>query len=365
MKPLKHFFFSVCFLLASASLHAVPIVDWDVWDLGKTLDVVTDAKGTKIKIAQAEGPMKGEKALKATASLGEWGAVWVEVKTDWTKVQSIRFKAKVSAPGLMEVALIDAHKVRHVCKVRVVSDEWEEFVLPLSTFKPTEYPAPGVAKDAPLDWRSVQRLQISPWTAGTTTYWVGPISPAPAEAKAFSGMPEVTMGMGRLVVQDFLLLDKRSYGPFTDGSEDTVIRMDVERDPETKGAAVGVVRYQMAPKGWCGLWIRCGIDWGGQDWRGGTTFRLTYRSEEEMPLEIGFNDGNQNAYVTYVKLDETGDKWVALDVPLKRFKLNAEYQPKEGRKGAPLDLSRIETFNIAPMTPGEHEFRLKEIVIEK
>jgi hypothetical protein len=84
-----------------------------------------------------------------------------------------------------------------------------------------------------------------------------------------------------------------------------------------------------------------------------------------MPLEIGFNDGNQNAYVTYVKLDETGDKWVALDVPLKRFKLNAEYQPKEGRKGAPLDLSRIETFNIAPMTPGEHEFRLKEIVIEK
>lgn len=365
MNSLTRTALSACFLLFSAAVQAGTIVDWNVWDLGKTLGVVTDAKGTKVAISQAEGPTKGEKALKATASLGEWGAVWVEARTDWTKIDALRFKAKVSAPGLMEVALIDARKVRHVCKVKVVSDEWEEFTIPLTIFTPTEYPAPGIPKNEPLDLKTVERLQISPWTSGTTTYWVGPISSAPHEAKAFTGMPEVTVERGRLVVQDFLLLDKRSYGPFTDGLEDTVIRMDVERDPETKGAAVGAVRYQMKPKGWCGLWIRCGIDWGGQDWRGGATFRLTYRSEEETPLEIGFNDRNQNAYVTYVKLEETGDKWASLDVPIKKFKLNAEYQPKEGRKGEPLDLSRIETFNIAPLAPGEHEFRLKEISIRK
>ncbi|GEM_PF-1214661 len=358
---------SICFFFFFIVLaaQAAPIVPWTSWLLGENIDVVTDTKGTKIKIAQAEGPQAGEKALKVTASLGEWGGVWVEAKTDWTTVRALTFKAKASAPGLIEVALIDTHKVRYVCKVRVVSDEWEEFTLPLTAFRPTEYPAPGVSKNTPLDLSAIHQVQLSPWTAGTTTYWVGPLSSALPNAKTFTGMPEVTVEKGELVVQDFLLLDKRSYGPFTDGREKTLSRMEVERDPEQKGSAVGVVQYEVDDKGWCGLWIRCGIDWGGQDWRGGNTLRLVYKSDDEIPLEIGFNDRNQNAYVTYANLKETGDEWRKVEVPLKAFRLNREYQPKEGRAGSPLDLSRIETFNVKPLLSGEHEFRLKEVVVLK
>jgi hypothetical protein len=353
------------FLLVVGSVQAAPIVDWTAWNLGANLDVVTDTKGTKIRVEQTEGPLTGEKALKATASLGEWGAVWVEAKTDWLKVQALTFKAKASAPGLMEVALIDARKVRYVCKVKVVLDEWETFTLPLTYFRPTDYPAPGISKNDPLDMRSVNQIQISPWTSGTTTYWVGPISSALPTAKAFTGMPEVTVEKGRLVVQDFLLMDKRGYGPFTDGSDDTVIRMEIERDPETKGAAVGAIHYSVGRKGWCGLWIRCGIDWGGQDWRGGTKFHLMYKCDEDVPLEVGFNDRNQNAYVAFVNLKESGDKWAVVELPLKSFRLNSEYQPREGRVGAPLDLSRIETFNLKPLESGELEFKLREITIVK
>lgn len=352
-------------VLGASWAAAAPIVDWNRWEPGKNLDVVTDTKGTLIRIDQAEGPLPGEKALKATASLGEWGAVWVEAKTDWRKVKAIRFKAKASAPGLLEVALIDQRLVRYVCKVRVVSDDWETFVLPLASFRPTDYPSPGVGPRDPLDLATVDRLQFSPWTAGTTTYWVGPIDAAPPDAAPSTGMPDVTVATGHLVVQDFLLMDKRSYGPFTDGSNATVIRMDVLRDPEKKGAAMASVHYEVNRRGWCGLWLRCGIDWGGQDWRGGRVLRLKYRCDEDLPLEIGFNDRHQNAYVTYTILKDSGDSWNVVEVPLASFRLNHEYQPPEGRKGATLDLSRIETFNLKPLAAGDHDFQLREVSIDK
>ena len=138
-------------LLASQAGSAV-LIDWVQWESGKNLGVVADPKGTKIEIAQTTGPTTGEKALKATASLVEWGAVWTNTRADLSRMKALKFKARVSAPALLEVALIDAKKIRYVAKVRVVSDEWEEFILPLSVFENTKYPSPEAPKGVALDF---------------------------------------------------------------------------------------------------------------------------------------------------------------------------------------------------------------------
>jgi hypothetical protein len=180
-------------------------------------------------------------------------------------------------------------------------------------------------------------------------------------------MPASSAEKGIRVVQDFILLDKRAYGPFTDGSAATSIRFEVDRDPGERDRWLGSFRYEMGEKGWAGVWMRCGTDWGGQDWRKAKTFRVTAQSHEPLVLELGFNDRNQNAYVAFVSLDpaKQNNGWSYLEIPMDDFKLNPYYQPKEGKKGAPRDLSRIETFNIAPQTPGAHSFKVREISIKE
>lgn len=357
----------LCWGLAASAVQAGVLIDWNQWEMGKTLGVLTDGKGTKIEVTNVAGPNDSEKALKFAASLGEWGSVWCEVKKDLSHDKAIGFKAKVSAPALLEVDLIDSKNVRYVCKVRVIHEDWEEFVLPLADFKPTMYPSAGAPKAAALDLKHINRIQFNPWTSGTTTYWIGPISVVSGAVKARTGMPPLNVQKGLLTVQDFVLMDKRAFGIFGDGKSGSSMRFDVERDPEAKDGWLAHMRYVMGEKGWGGVWMRCGADWGGQDWRNAKSLRITCDCREPILVQLGFNDKSQNAYVAFANLipAKDGKGWATVEVPMKDFKLNPDYQPKERRKGAAQDLSRIETVNLAPLTSGKHDFRLKEITIRK
>jgi len=357
----------LCWGLAASAVQAGVLIDWNQWEMGKTFGVLTDGKGTKIEASSAAGPRDSEKALKVSASLGEWGSVWREVKADLSRGTALCFKAKVSAPALLEVDLIDSKNVRYVCKVRVVREDWEEFVLPLADFKPTMYPLPGAPKTAPLDLKHIERIQFNPWTPGTTTYWIAPVSLVSGAVKAQTGMPPLSVQKGLLTVQDFVLMDKRAFGIFGDKKTAADLRFDVERDPETRGGWTAHMRYAMEGKGWGGVWMRCGADWGGQDWRNAKSIQMTCDCQEPILVQLGFNDRNQNAYVAFANLvpAKDGKGWATVEVPMKDFKLNPDYQPKERRKGAAQDLSRIETVNLAPLTSGKHDFRLKEILIRK
>jgi len=115
------------------------------------------------------------------------------------------------------------------------------------------------------------------------------------------------------------------------------------------------------------VWLRCGDDWGGQDWRGAKSLELEVYSEEIISFEIGFNDANQNAYTVVASpaSSTTGRGWQILTIPFNSFQLNPYYQPPGGKKGAPQDLSRIETFNLAPKTSGNHSFKIREVTIRK
>jgi hypothetical protein len=120
----------------------------------------------------------------------------------------------------------------------------------------------------------------------------------------------------------------------------------------------------MKPEGWCGIWMRAGDRWGGQDWTGAKRLTCKVYSSEPIYIDFGFNDANQNAYVAHFPQTK-GKGWETLTLPFEKFDLNEYYQPPEAKKDQPLDLSHIETFNIAPQAKGDHEFQLGELNIEK
>jgi len=217
--------------------------------------------------------------------------------------------------------------------------------------------------DAAMRWGNVVSLQFALRTSGTTTYWIGPVEYVAGPVKAATGMPKHDVPKGTLVVQDFTLLDKKAYGLFTDGKR-TSMALDIVRDPDAPGRMQAACRYELTEGGWCGVWVRCGDEWEGQDWRGSKSLVFTVYSREPLSFEFGFNDVNENAYIALAPQTK-GTGWETLSFPMTSFQLNPFYQPPGAQKGAPLDLSRIETFNIAPKTTGKHEFKLKEVLIRK
>lgn len=352
---------SLALALSAVSSSAAVLQDWR--DIHPQVDtgVFADDKGTKVEFARAEGPDPGESALKMSVSLVEFGGVWTNVKGPLASSGALRFRARASAPGVLEIGLTDRQQVQVVIQVRVSSEEWEEFLLPFALFKPTKYPLPGAPAGKPFDPKGIQGVQFSPRTSGTTTYWIGPLSWG-TPGKARTGMPRHDVPAGALVVQDFTLLDKRAYGVFTDGKKGSDLRLDVVRDPERAERQIIDLHYDLKAGGWCGVWLRCGDEWEGQDWSKGRKFVFTVHTTEALSLEFGFNDVNGNAYVALAPQTK-GNGWETLSFPLDSFQLNPYWQPPEAKKGAPRDLSSIETFNIAPKTAGPHSFRIREVQI--
>jgi len=350
--------------LWAAGAAAAVLQDWTVFTPKENVGTFVDEKGTKIEIAQSEGPAAGQKALKMSVALAEWGGVWTAVKGNLPKTGALRFKAKASAPGLLEVGITDGQKTQYVAQVRVFSEDWEEFTVPYALFKKTKYPMPDAPKNAVLDLAKIVGVQFSPRTAGTTTYWVGPVVSVAGPAKAMTGMPKHNAAPGTLVVQDFTLVDKKCYGVFTDDKGKTSLQMDVVRDPDNNGRQLAAFRYGYEDNGWCGVWMRCGDEWEGQDWKGARTLVFTIYTKEPISLEFGFNDANENAYVALAPQTK-GTGWETLFLPFSSFQLNPYYQPSEANKGVAQDISRIETFNISPKTKGKHEFKLREVLIKK
>ncbi len=336
--------------------------DWSA--LGKAGDsgVFSDTDGSSVAASVEEGPLGGQKALRVASELKDWGGAWVRMRADLAGVSAIRFQARSPTPGLLRVALGDDQKARYVTVIRVLSEEWQWFTLPLSSFAPTPYAFPQAPRTAAFHWSKVEEIQFQPETLGSTNFAVGPVSALRGKARAATGMPE--NDPARLVAQDFILLEKNAYGPFSDEKSGSEITLALKQDPQGGGGPFADFRYDLKAGGWCGYWIRAGQLWGGQDWTGAKAFRCRVLSREPLTLQFGFNDANQNAYVATAP-PTAGGGWQTVEVPLEDFRLNPYYQPAEAQKGQPLDLSHIESFNIAPVTKGEHDFQVSRVEIKK
>ncbi len=350
-------FWSLAVLSGAAVLQ-----DWSSLDQDKNCGVFTDKDGSAIQFAQTIGPQAGEKAVKLTNNIKGWAGIWAAVESDISKTGAIQFKAKSSEPMLLQVGLNDESKTQYIAMVRILSVDWTEFTVPLSLFKPTPWPMADAPKDAKLNLAKIVGVVLQPQLHGVSTVEVGPISTVKGKVTAKIGMP--VADPKRILVQDFTLLEKNAYGPFTDETTGSSIEMSLENDQEGQGNKLGVFHYDLKTDGYCGYWIRAGQEWGGQDWRGAKTLTVDVYSDAPVELKFGFNDANQSAYSCDLPCTKAG-VWEKVSVPFSALKLNKYYQPPEAKKGAALDLSHIETFNLGPETHGKNVFKVREVVIEK
>jgi len=345
--------------VASGTFAAV-LQDWSVVKPKGNMGTYMDVKGTKLSLSQVSGPTEGAKALRLSGNIVEWAGAWVLAKGDLSKTGSLKLQVKAAAPCILRVCLMDDKKVQVTADARVTSEGWSSFSLPISTFQPTKYPNKDAPKNAKIDLAKIEVMQLQPQCNGDMDLAVGPITTS-SEKISKTGM--VAVGNGRLVVQDFVLLGKNAFGTFADKESNSRMTLEVVKDGNA-GERAGVFQYSIPSCGWCGSWLRAGETWEGQDWRGYKSLACQVYSEEPIALKFGFNDANQNAYEARAP-KTSGKGWETISIPMSSFELNEYYQPEGARKGAALDLSRIETFNVGPETKGKHSFKLKKLELLK
>ena len=348
----------------AVSAGAAVLQDWAHLDPAREAGPFGDKTGSTVAVGVSPGPRAGEKALGMKVHLVDWAGAWALFKDgkgetiDLSAAKAVRFEARASQPEIVQIGFTDSGKMRYIASFRLVSNHWREFTLPLSRFKRDPYLGPGVALDRALDWSRIHDVEFMPKNRGDFILEIGPLRSLRQQAAAETG---ASNRKGVLMVQDLVFLDPSAYGPFTDGKGSSV---SLALEGEGKRGRSADFRYDLKTGGSCGYWMRAGEVWGGQDWRGSKALELEVDTREPLQFQVGFNDANQNAYVA--QSDPTrGKGWEKIEIPFDHFTLNPFYQPPGARKGAPLDLSHIETFNLSPVTSGKHAFRLRKVWILK
>jgi hypothetical protein len=336
------------------------LCDWSQIGQKDMAGTYADKAGTLIQLAKDKGPLPLESSLKIQSTLVQMGGVWCLLDKPVSKDSALRFMARSASPCRVLISLGDKQKNRVETSIRLKGAQWQEMVLPLSLFKPTEYPDKDAVPNTRFQPQWLAGIQVSPMTQGQNTLWVGPVHAVSGGGLARTG--RALLPLRHAMVQDFEVLETSSYGPFADRDSATRIKLELVADPENAANQAAAITYRLGgPNSWCGYWVRVGEDWNGQDWRGMRVLRFRLRTSQVLRLQLGFNDANQNAYVATVSVPPSA-AWQWVDLPFSSFQLNPYYQPPEAKRGAVLNLSRIETLNIAPLSRDVQGFMIDDMM---
>lgn len=340
--------------LLAPSLGAATLQDWTTLEPQKNIGVWADAAGSTLDFHQAEGPSHGQKALSMESTVVQWAGIWATVQGGLGSGESLRFRAKSDKAVQVNVILADSQERPVVHAVRLSGGAWESFNLPANCFVKPDWANPQSAAGS-FDLTRLASVSFGPTGSGESVVTLGPLESSPS-ATLRDG------GMARGVAQDFIALPSSAYGPYADalGSK---IAMAVKKGAPAGAGSAACVDYDQKTGGWCGEWIRAGSDWKGQNWSKAKGLRVEIYSADTLKLQLAFNDSNQNAYLSEVRPVEPG-AWRSVDFPIRSFSLNPYYQPAQAKKGAPLDLSNVESFNITPMSAGSHRFWVRMVRLD-
>jgi hypothetical protein len=139
--------------------------------------VYSDTNGSKVAFELAEGPKTGEKALKIAGELktGGYLGIWHNVTVNLSGASSLRFQAKASVQGTVQIALKDKNNVEYIAPFQV-GTQWAEVSLSLSDLvKNPYYTPPDAVTGKAMDLSETKTMNFAPQAAGSVTVWVGPV----------------------------------------------------------------------------------------------------------------------------------------------------------------------------------------------
>jgi hypothetical protein len=340
--------------LAATSAYAGSVEDWSAVAPGKDVGGFADSNGSKCDVIQADGP-NGQKSIQITATLvqGGYAGIWhnLAARVDLSKSANLKFSAKSTMPGELQLDIQDAHNVSYTVNFTIASSSWSEISIPISSFKLNPYYQPPEAvKGSPEDLSQVGKIGFGTHIVGSAVINIGPLttdgtgSPAAAAPVA---QPIVATG-APLVIQDFSTDDPKAGGTFADSNGST-FSYAVKSNSNKAGAKFLVINFNEVQGGYCGMFYHTGNNWDGQDWTGGKAISLMVYSKVPVSIGFAFKDKNNNQY-TADGPSTKGTGWETVQIPMASFKLDPYYTAPDGVKGAPLDLSGVKSFNLQPKT---------------
>ncbi len=363
------------FLLQATAAFAEVVQDWTSVQAGMA-GTYQDSNGSKVDFTYDAGPKGSDKCLKMTCNLVANGYLGVYTGGSWdfSKSGSLKFMAKSTIPGDVQIAIKDAFNVQYVTKVSIPTADWTEVTVNLSSFtKDPYYTPPDAIAGHPMDLSKVGNLNFSPQMPGASVVCIGPVStsgtasaaPAAAASSASSSTASASSSSASsgstIQVLDASTLDAKSIGTFQDsqGSTFTYLAKD---NPNKKGQKYLSITYELKQGGYCGMWARAGgTDWKGANFTGAKNISLMIYCKDPVVLGLALKDANNNQYVAETPITQ-GGKWETVSVALSDFKLDPYYTPPDAKKGAPQDFSKVATFNIQPKTVGKFTVAVDNIV---
>ncbi|HVM33164.1 MAG TPA: carbohydrate binding domain-containing protein [bacterium] len=359
--------------LVATPVYAGNVEDWSAIAPGKDVGGFADSNGSKCDVLQADGPQGGQKSVQITATLvqGGYAGIWHNLATaaDLSKSANLKFMAKASLPGELQMDIQDAHNVSYTVNFTVPSASWTAVTIPISSFKLNPYYQPPEAvKGSPEDLSQVGKIGFGTHIVGSAVVNIGPIttdgvgSPAASASAAAAPAPIVAKG-APLVIQDFSTDDPKAGGTFADSNGST-FSYAVKPNSNKPGAKFLVISFNEVQGGYCGMFYHTGNTWDGQDWTGGQALQMTVYSKVPVVLGVAFKDKNNNQYTADAPSTK-GTGWETIQIPMASFKLDPYYTPPDAVKGAPEDLSAVKSFNLQPKTAVKATIAVDQLEIIK
>ena len=113
---------SIALALVATCVYAGSVEDWSAIAPGKDIGGFADSNGSKCDVIQADGPQGRQKSAQITATLvqgGYAGIHWhnLAVPADLSKSANLKFMAKASMPGELQLDIQDAHNVSYTVRL--------------------------------------------------------------------------------------------------------------------------------------------------------------------------------------------------------------------------------------------------------
>jgi hypothetical protein len=361
-------FLAVVVLFGVSQVRAAMLEDWTD-ESGSNTGSFQDTLGSKMAIDTDAGPTAAQKSLKLTftlASANGFCGIWHNLANDFSKETYLTFTAKAATAGKMGIALKDKYNVQYVTTFPMGTN-WTQVVIPFASFVKDPYYTPSDAVTGhAMDLSHTTSMNFQASSAGANVLWIGPMetgegaAPVPAAgAAAAAPSSSSSASGGAVVVQDFSSFDDKSGGTFQDskGSSFTFKTKDNTNKP---GSKFLVVSYNLASGGYCGMWCMAG-NGTGLDLSAAKTFNLLVYTKAPIAISLALKDKNNNQYAAVTPVTK-GGVWETLSVPMSSFTLDPNYAPPDAIKGAPMDFSKVPSFNLQAKTEGQFGFAVASVI---
>ncbi len=347
--------FAVVLLLLSSSAFAAVIEDWSRVNPGQDIGTFADTLGSKISFDIENGP-GGNKAIRLTSKIAAsgWCGIWRSIAADLSKSGSLKFKARSSADGEVEIALKDAYNMQYVAMFQVSSKDWTEVTVPFSSFnKDPYYTPPDAVPGHTMDLTMTKNMNFQPEITGDSVVEIGPIEAVgKASANAAPTPVIIDSSSNGKIIEDWFTSPFQMIGTFVDSIGS---RCDAVLETGPDGQRAVKLTSSLVQGGWCGIGRNIPVS----DLSKNTCFKFKIKSSTACSVQMSLKDSYNVQYVTVFQVS-SGD-WTDVTLPFSSFQKDPYYTPQGARLGHSMDLKMAKGITFMPRVTGDSVLEIGQV----